>query len=203
MDGIETLGADDGECQNTRNDRQTLAEVRQLTPHVSVDPVSVHLQRDAERHAHTVDHEVARGKVHQKIVGHRLHVSVLDEDADDGEVADDADQESDAIKANQQPRARVPEPEKLLQELTSVHQRRVITEVPEREVSVRLQEKELVGEITDAAAAVHGRRAEVTDAIKTYIHGQYYVTSDTLADGDDNNPLVLPWIRHGEADRIN
>ena len=100
-DGVEPLGADDGEREDAGRHRQTLAEVDEATHDVAVDPVLVDLDGDAERHAHEDDHQVAHGQVDEERVGDGAHVATPGEDVDDEDVADRAEEEGEPVERDE------------------------------------------------------------------------------------------------------
>ena len=111
--GIESLGADNGQGENAGGDGQPLAEVDDLAHSVAVDPVRVDLEGHAEGHAHAHHHQVAHGQVDQERVGHGAHLAVAREDEDDQRVPDQPQEEGDAVERHQRRRRRLLVPEEL------------------------------------------------------------------------------------------
>ena len=100
-DGVEALGADDGEREDARRHRQTLAEVDEATHDIAIDPVLVDLYGDTERHAHEDNHQVAHGQVDEERVGDGAHVATPGEYVDDEDITDAAEEEGNAVEGDE------------------------------------------------------------------------------------------------------
>ena len=147
-DGVEPLGADDGEREDARRHRQTLAEVDEATHDVAVDPVLVDLDGDTERHAHEDDHQVAHGQVDEERVGDGAHVATPGEDVDDEDVADRAEEEGEPVERDEDSSRRVavhdevlPDPSQhVLRDPRPVHRVRIelVRQVPVKVIHRRL-----------------------------------------------------------------
>ena len=107
VDGVEAFGADDGQREDASRHGQTLAEVDKTAHDVTVDPVLVNLDGDAERHAHEDDHQIAHGQVYQEGVRHRAHVATPGEDTDNEDVADAAEKKRDPVESYEHGGSRV------------------------------------------------------------------------------------------------
>jgi len=77
-----------------------LKEGDQPAKDIAKDEISEQLADERERHAENAQQEVGNGQIEQKHVGDGPHPGVLQDGQDHQDVARDAQQENDAVRAN-------------------------------------------------------------------------------------------------------